>query len=52
MDGVPDQIIDRQLAHFDQISKEYGDGVRAARAALKTAKPADSISDTESAAAE
>ena len=52
MDGVPDEIIDRQLAHFDLIAKEYGDGIRAARAALKTGKPADAISDGESAAAE
>jgi catalase len=52
MDGIPDFIADRQLAHFDLISKEYGDGVRAARAALTTSAPADAISDQESAAAE
>lgn len=34
MAGVPDAIIERQLVHFDRISQEYGDGVRAARAAL------------------
>lgn len=46
MAGVPDFIIDRQLAHFDLIAKEYGDGVRAARAAL-AAKSADTISQGE-----
>jgi len=30
MQGVPDFIIERQLAHFDKISPAYGDGVRAA----------------------
>lgn len=48
MDGVPDAIIERQLMHFDLVSKEYGDGIRAARAAL-TAKAKDAISDQESA---
>jgi catalase len=52
MDGVPDAIIDRQLAHFDLVAKEYGDGIRAARAALASAKPVDTISDAETAAAE
>src|SRR5690606_14421287 len=52
MDGVPDEIIDRQLVHFDLIAREYGDGIRAARAALRTGRPADAISDEESAAAE
>ena len=52
MDGIPGFIAERQLAHFDLIAKEYGDGVRAARAALATAAPADAISDQESAAAE
>lgn len=51
MAGVPDFIIDRQLAHFDLIAKEYGDGVRAARAAL-AAGTADTISQGESVAAE
>jgi catalase len=52
MDGVPEEIVERQLGHFDRIAREYGDGVRAARAALKTMGPADAISDQESAAAE
>ncbi|MCF4098942.1 catalase [Maritalea mediterranea] len=30
MDGVPQHIIDRQLALFDQIHPDYGNGVRAA----------------------
>ena len=46
MDGVPDDIIDRQLVHFDRIAREYGDGVRAARAA-SGAQAKDTISDTE-----
>ncbi|KFL27413.1 catalase [Devosia sp. 17-2-E-8] len=52
MDGVPDEIINRQLVHFDLIAKEYGDGIRAARAALGNKRPADAISDEETAAAE
>ena len=52
MDGIPDAIAERQLGHFDRIAPEYGNGVRAARAALQTGRPADAISDTESAAAE
>lgn len=35
MGGVPDFILDRQLAHFDKIDQTYGDGIRAA---LKAAK--------------
>lgn len=34
MIGVPDEIIDRALMHYDQISNTYGDGIRAARAKL------------------
>lgn len=34
MHGVPDEIIDVALGHYDQISQAYGDGIRAARAAL------------------
>ncbi len=30
MQGVPQNIIDRQLGHFDKIDPAYGDGVRAA----------------------
>jgi catalase len=32
MDGVPQEIIERQLALFDQVDQSYGDGVRAALA--------------------
>jgi catalase len=51
MDGVPDEIVNRQLAHFDLIAKEYGDGVRAARAAL-AGQATDTISAGEDIAAE
>ncbi len=34
MAGVPDEIIERVLAHYDRISREYGEGIRAARAEL------------------
>lgn len=30
MQGVPIEIIERQLAHFDKVDPAYGDGVRAA----------------------
>ncbi|MCY1528160.1 Catalase [compost metagenome] len=30
MTGVPQFIIDRQLAHFDKVHPDYGNGVRAA----------------------
>ncbi len=33
MGGVPQDIIDRMLGHYDQVSQAYGDGVRAALAA-------------------
>jgi len=33
MQGVPQDIIDRMLAHYDKVSKAYGDGVRAALSA-------------------
>ncbi len=32
MGGVPQDIIERMLAHYDKVSPEYGDGVRAALA--------------------
>jgi catalase len=51
MDGVPDEIIERQLAHFHLIDPAYAQGIRAARAALAS-RPKDAISDQESAAAE
>ena len=34
MAGVPDDIINRALAHYDKISPAYGSGIRAARARL------------------
>ncbi|WDR05316.1 catalase [Devosia rhodophyticola] len=50
MEGVPDAIIARQLAHFEKIHPDYAAGVSAARAELAAASgPADSISDNESA---
>jgi catalase len=30
MAGVPTEIIERQLAHFDKVDPAYGDGVRKA----------------------
>ena len=30
MQGVPTEIIERQLAHFDRVDPAYGDGVREA----------------------
>ena len=30
MDGVPGEIIERQLAHFDKVHPDYGNGVRKA----------------------
>lgn len=38
MQGVPEEIIDRALAHFDKISPAYGDGIRAALARLAMAR--------------
>jgi catalase len=38
MSGVPQFIIDRQLAHFDKADPAYGAGVRAALAAALAAK--------------
>src|SRR5690606_17798851 len=51
MDGVSDEIIERQLAHFTLIDVAYAQGIRAAREAL-AARAVDSISDQESVAAE
>ena len=34
MAGVPDEIINRALGHYDKISQAYGDGIRAARKEL------------------
>ncbi len=35
MQGVDEAIVNRALGHYDKISQAYGDGIRAARAALK-----------------
>lgn len=40
MGGVPQAIVDRQLAHFDKVHQDYGDGVRAALAAASGARDA------------
>ncbi len=40
MQGVPEEIIERALGHYDLISKEYGGGIRAARATLSGAAQA------------
>ncbi|WKN30563.1 catalase [Porifericola rhodea] len=37
MGGVPTEIIERQLAHFDKVDPAYGDGVRAALGISQTA---------------
>ena len=37
MQGVPDAIVDRQIAHFSQADPAYGEGVRRAVDALKQA---------------
>jgi catalase len=50
MDGVPDEIFERQLVHFHRIDSAYAQGIRAARAALAN-KVTDTISDSESAVA-
>ena len=34
MQGVPDNIIEKQLMHFDKADQAYGDGIRKARKAL------------------
>ena len=46
MGGVPEEIIERQCKHFDQVHPDYGAGVRAA---LKAAAgdPAKAISVTD-----
>ena len=40
MQGVPSDIIDRALGHFDKIAKAYGDGIRSALASLTESKRA------------
>jgi catalase len=40
MQGVPDEIVERMLAHYAKVSPAYADGVRAARAELAGAAKA------------
>ena len=40
MQGVPADIIDRALGHFDKIAQAYGDGIRRALASLTEGKQA------------
>jgi catalase len=47
MTGVPQEIIDRQLAHFDKVDQAYGDGIREA---LKHQKTENAGVDTSHAA--
>ena len=47
MDGVPDHIVERQFALFDQVHPDYGRGVREAVARSKDADPPKSISVTD-----
>ncbi|KAF0677471.1 catalase [Profundibacterium mesophilum] len=46
MAGVPDEIVERQLAHFTKVDEAYGAGVREA---LKTAKDQASLSTSHAA---
>ena len=48
MDGVPDEIIERQLAHFNLIDPAYAQGIRDARAKL-AGHATDTISAEEDA---
>ncbi|BAU64992.1 hypothetical protein STA3757_23700 [Stanieria sp. NIES-3757] len=38
MQGVPQEIIDRQLVHFDKADPEYGAGVRDALSKISSQK--------------
>lgn len=51
MDGVPDEIIERQLGHFALIHPAYAQGIRAARAKL-SGNPPDTISAEENSPAD
>jgi catalase len=37
MQGVPDEIIERQLGHFEQVHPDYAAGVRAALSSMAKA---------------
>ncbi|MCC4296086.1 catalase [Aurantimonas coralicida] len=52
MQGVPQFIVDRQLAHFDKVHAEYGAGVRKAIEAQTRDDAEASLSTSHSAAAE
>ncbi|MEF2073947.1 catalase KatA [Consotaella aegiceratis] len=43
MSGIPEEIADRQIAHFDRVHPDYGAGVRKARAELTGREPAISV---------
>ncbi|MGB5560032.1 MAG: catalase-related domain-containing protein [Paracoccaceae bacterium] len=40
MQGIPDAIAERAIGEFTKVAKAYGDGIRAARAALAGAAKA------------
>ncbi len=52
MQGVPQFIVDRQLAHFDKVDPAYGEGVRRALAAQGRDDEEASLTTSHSAAAE
>ena len=52
MQGVPQFIVDRQLAHFDKVHADYGAGVRKAIAEQSRDDAEASLSTSHSAAAE
>ncbi|MBB3997079.1 catalase KatA [Aureimonas pseudogalii] len=43
MSGIPEEIADRQLAHFDKVHADYGAGVRRARQLHEGREPAISV---------
>jgi len=47
MYGIPQFIIDRQVSHFDKISKAYGDGVRRALEAVAASGGEDATRKTQ-----
>ena len=52
MQGVPQFIVDRQLAHFTKADPAYGEGVRAALARQGKDDAEASLSTSHAAAAE
>ena len=43
MSGIPEEIAERQIAHFDKVDPAYGAGVRMARATVDGREPAISV---------